>query len=116
MVFEAVHRLLSTTYARFCAAYVGGARATQFLQAAERLAVYDSGDLVALPDGSSAEEHIQRGGAPLPDDAFGVGGGGGGNEENARQGGTSVWAAANSRDRAAAMQFVSHSPWAGWCS
>ena len=42
-VFEAVHRLLSTTYARFCASFRTGAPAARLLQLAAGLAAYDDG-------------------------------------------------------------------------
>ena len=40
-IFEAVHRLLSTTFARFCASYQSGALAASFLVLGKALAKYD---------------------------------------------------------------------------
>ena len=57
-IFEGCHRLLSTSYARFCATFEKGAVATQLLNLAESLQVYGEPPLAAIPAayGQAAQE------------------------------------------------------------
>lgn len=109
-VFEAVHRLLSTTYARFCASFRTGAPAVRLLQLAQDLAEYDGvpggqqqalelePEVVAGPPG----EAEPAGPVPMGEDADPAA------AAAAPQGaqGALDFAAANARERQLALQFL----------
>eukprot|EP00930_Biecheleria_cincta_P095370 TRINITY_DN87333_c0_g1_i1.p1 TRINITY_DN87333_c0_g1~~TRINITY_DN87333_c0_g1_i1.p1 ORF type:complete len:1612 (-),score=257.34 TRINITY_DN87333_c0_g1_i1:89-4207(-) len=102
-VFEGVHRLLSTTYARFCASYVSGPRALQFLQMAESLSVYDQTSLLAMEDQTSCQSSV-AGAAAVPDEPVTI------LPEDAKSDKDQNWAKQNSADRSAGFSFIRNSP------
>ena len=73
-VFESVHRLLSTTFVRFCARYASGTLRVQLLAMGATLQHYDGVALLALPPADGDEE--QEPDEEHMDEPADVGGGG----------------------------------------
>ena len=105
-VLEGVHRLLSTTIARFSARYVGGARRDQLLQWGYRSRAYDREQLLELEAearGPHGEEQ-PAGGEQVEREA--------GREPTGDAMGTAELAALNAKNREAALRFLSDNPMA----
>lgn len=110
-VFESVHCLLSTTYARFCASFVSGSLAQQYLDLGASLRQYDR--QVSAAGGFLADDQA--------DDECSAGDAGGqqGRAGEAAPvegplqpppGQTDQWAMQNAKDRRLAMQFLKDRP------
>ena len=103
-LFEGVHRLLSTTYARFCAGYMQSATAKMYLDAAEVLRFYD-----AKPDLQVLDQD-QGGGEPEIGPSAQTNSFGGGAPSNASSGaaqeGANAWAIENASRRRKAMSWI----------
>ena len=113
-LFECVHRLLSTSYARFCATYAKGTLAQQYLAAGRRLRAYDQPALLELEDDLASGEGDQEDGGNEGADAAREDAAGHGKEDSAGDATDSaMWAKKNSLDRAMAFQFL-HSNSLGW--
>ena len=111
-VFEAVHRLLSTTFARFCASFAKGTLAQQkYLKLGAALAAFDA----PQPQEQSAEDAIEAEGDADPDanvaqpvEADQKSGDKG--ADTAGEGGSDVWAQENVKCRRLAMAFLQSRP------
>lgn len=109
-VFECVHRLLSTTFARFCASYAAGARADCLLQLGQSLRHYTANGLNELADHNAGADDgvLCATAACLPDDntlPTSVG-------ASSTEGGPSApdWVMINAKDRSAGMAFLQRRP------
>ena len=90
-IFEAAHRLLSTTYCRFCATFLNPTKASQLLKVAERLATYDPPPLRTVEDGDPADV--------VADDAGDAG-------ASATYGETAKFVKENAKNRSLGLAFV----------
>ena len=105
-IIEAVHKLLSTTFARFAASYLTGARARQTLAHGQRLADYELVRLVAVEGEAVADD-------AAPGDAAQASGGGGAANDDEENEEKATFAEQNSKDRSAAWKFMCNQP-LGW--
>ena len=119
-VFEAVHRLLSTTYCRFCASYASGPRATQLLEHGKRLVHYNEADELNIIEDEAhaaagseeeADADVEEGDAEAPDGAGVAAGGAAPSAGNSRAADdASTWASENAAHRKHGLRFIMSSP------
>ena len=123
-VFEAVHRLLSTTYARFCAAHAAGPRAARLMALGASLARQDQAPQAA--GGAGEADALEAPGVEGEGDVEGAAEGGaaaamaqaseagaaaaGAGEGSRGAGGGEAWAQEAATTRRQAMKFLSSQP------
>lgn len=109
-VFEAVHRLLSTTYCRFAASFAGGALRKNLLALRLSMTNYDEDAPLELVDNASDQCDDQpmgeEAGASAVDDSER----GTDPHGTSQQGGTADWARQNATDRRIALGFLRLKP------
>lgn len=111
-IFECVHRLLSTTFLRFCATYLSGARAARLHSLATACRVYSA---ACLADDEEQDEATAMaascpvpGGRAVPSGQFPPADGT--TPAAAADGGVPEWAATNAKDRSSAMALLLRRP------
>ena len=109
-IFECVHRLLSTSFARFAARQVGKPQAAQLLLWGKSAAAYDGGGFLEVAAGGD-DDVSQPGGEGQPiDAAAGVDAPG---TQTSRAQGAEDFAAENTKNRGSALKFLAANP-LGW--